>query len=134
MRKAVLFLVFTILTSFLMPSFASAQTKPCAFGNLEVIRPGESVCQGGLVSTINWIITRVTAAVVALGMIVFVFAGYVYMTAGGNAQRIGLAKTLIGAALLGIVLALVAQLILNTISPQFAEKITEPPPIVIPKK
>lgn len=130
------FLALILGIGFFQNSFAQGN-KVCDFGTLEVIRKGESVCQGGLVPTINWIIGIVTAAVIAIGMIVFVVAGYVYMTAGGNAQRIGLAKTLIGAALTGIVLALVAQLLLNTISPQFAREVAEPPtppPTKVPER
>lgn len=80
----------------------------------------------GLVNFIDRVLLITTGVVIGFGLIAFVVGGYLYMTAGGNAQRIGTAKTIIGAALLGIVLAITAQLILNTLSPQFASQVIEP--------
>lgn len=74
----------------------------------------------------NIVITMVIAGIVAIGLISIVVAGYMYVTAGGNAQKVATAKSLIGAALLGIILALGAFLILNTIGTQFASNLQEP--------
>lgn len=75
---------------------------------------------------INIVIVSVIAGIVAIALIMIVVAGYMYVTAGGNAQRVTTAKGLIGAALLGIVLVLGAFLILNTIGTQFASTLQEP--------
>lgn len=80
----------------------------------------------GLVGFIAVVINIVLGVIIGLGLIVFVIGGFVYMMAGGDAGKLGTAKTIMGAALLGIVLAIAAQLILNTLSPQFAEKIINP--------
>ncbi|MEX1997370.1 MAG: hypothetical protein WEA04_01705 [Candidatus Andersenbacteria bacterium] len=77
-------------------------------------------------STVKVIVNFLTAIVVAIGLIMVVAAGYVYMTAGGDASKVGKAKTMIQAALFGIALALTAFLVLNTISPQFASEVKEP--------
>lgn len=74
----------------------------------------------------NIVIIMVIAGIVAIALIMIVVAGYMYVTAGGNAQRVTTAKSLIGAALLGIVLVLGAFLILNTIGTQFASELQEP--------
>ena len=134
-------MVLGLMTITLFPQYVRAQAAP--FGNFEtdfgILRCGtgpggesqgcsiDTWAKGaGLVGFIDLAIKLVTAVVVAVGLITFVVAGYVYMTAGGSAQRIGTAKTLMGAALLGIILAITAQLILNTISPQFASQVQEP--------
>jgi len=52
-----------------------------------------------------------------LATVVMMFGGFVWITAGGNASRVGDAKAWIGAALSGLVLALASYLILNTINP-----------------
>lgn len=75
---------------------------------------------------VNFIVKLITGIIVLLGLIMVVIGGYVYMTAGGNANQVGKAKTIIGGALLGIILALTSFLILNTISPQFASGLKEP--------
>lgn len=131
-----------IFTMAVLPFYALAQAEEpkCQWGTLEAGIPGfEKKCiddvvgfggrgtkNSGLVGVIAVIINIVTGVVIGVGLIAVVVGGYIYMTAGGSAQRVGTAKTVIGAALLGIVLAIAAQLILNTISPQFAEQIKEP--------
>ena len=103
------------------------------WGSLETISVGgrKDIAEitsygGGLVRFINVVIRYVLAVAVGLGLIVIVVGGYIYMTAGGNAQRVSTAKSVIGMALLGIVLAVAASLLLNTISPQFSGQVQEP--------
>lgn len=74
----------------------------------------------------NIIIVSVIAGIVGIALISIVVAGYLYVTAGGDSQKVTTAKSLIGAALLGIVLALGAFLILNTLGTQFASTLQEP--------
>jgi len=52
-----------------------------------------------------------------LATVVIMIGGVIWMTAGGNASRIGEAKAWIGGALMGLVLALSSYTILNTIDP-----------------
>lgn len=99
------------------------------FGNFEVGIPGiaeegESIDAFArrdypLVILFGSLAGIITAAIVAVGLIAIVFGGYVYMTAGGSAERVGTAKAIIGSALFGIALALFAYAMLNRISPQF---------------
>ena len=58
-----------------------------------------------------------TVLVVAAGTMSIVIGGYYYMTAGGSADRVRAAKVWVGSAILGIVIALLAWLILSSISP-----------------
>jgi hypothetical protein len=52
-----------------------------------------------------------------LATVMIMFGGYRWITAAGNAQRIGEAKETIISAALGLVLALTSYIILNTINP-----------------
>ncbi len=120
-------------------TFAQGNSSDCAnnkFGCFEVPLPGitdKSIDNFvkkdggiGLVGYVSFIAKIITGVIIATALIIVVAAGYVYMTAGGDGGKVELAKSMIKAALLGIILALGAYLILNTISPQFASKIKEP--------
>lgn len=101
------------------------------FGELEV-PIGEldtsidKIADSGLLPYVDVILRYITVAIIIIGVILIVSGGFVYMTAGGDSSRVGTAKTLVTAALLGIALALMAYLILNTISTQFTSGLKEP--------
>lgn len=130
LQKSMVILLAGMLVSFVLPSptyVQSASPTPDAFEvGLPGLPAGTPIRGSTLVHFVDLLLKAVLAIVVAAGLISFVAAGYIYMTAGGNSQRLGTAKSLMSAAILGIVLALVAQLILNTISPQFASEVQEP--------
>lgn len=65
----------------------------------------------------NFVAIFLSALIMVAAAVSIVIGGYIYMTAGGSADRVQLAKTWIIAALLGITIALTAWVILNTISP-----------------
>jgi len=107
----------------------------CAWGKLEVgfldlgdigISAGDSICDivgssagegiSGLAGFIQAIIVGGMVLTVMAAMVSIVIGGYIYMTAGGNADRVRVAKYWAGSAILGIVLVLLAWLILYTIS------------------
>ncbi|OGF35268.1 hypothetical protein A2303_02385 [Candidatus Falkowbacteria bacterium RIFOXYB2_FULL_47_14] len=56
-----------------------------------------------------------------LAAVVMMFGGVIWITAGGNASRVGEAKAWIGAALSGLVLALLSYMVLNAINPALVE-------------
>lgn len=123
-------LLFLMVAAILVaPASIHAQAESCPFGSLEVPLPGFeglTICQMlemqcGLGPWLRVLANLLTAVVVGTGLLAVVAGGYVYMTAGGSGARINLAKTIIGGALLGIILALTGYLILRTISPQFVE-------------
>jgi hypothetical protein len=122
------------------PALNSCQ---CAFGSFEMPLVKDQildVCRfidsfdakspfKALIKVADWLANYITAVTVAVGLVIITFGGYRYMTAGGDASKIGSAKTIIGTALLGIALALVGWIILNTISTQFTA-----PPDPLPTK
>lgn len=67
---------------------------------------------------VGFVVNIMTAGIVAIGVISIVIGGFLYLTAGAEPKNVDAGKTWIKAALLGILLALTAWLILNTINPQ----------------
>src|SRR3989344_4706015 len=94
-------------------------TCECAWGETEVglfnIKKDVSICaliagQGGGVGALLWFMQQAITAVMALtimaAVVSIVIGGYIYMTAGGDADRVRTAKVWIGSAILGIILYL----------------------------
>lgn len=115
----------------------------CQFGKFEALAEvlgGKSVCDflgdgtkdsgklegNPLMKTFTFIANALLALTVGAGLIMVVWSGYLYMTAGGSGEQITTAKSRLRTALIGIILAMAAFLILNTISPQFASDLDEP--------
>src|SRR5262245_50688042 len=101
------------------------------FGNFEVPLPGlqgtiDDIACHGFLSYLAIVINYVTAIIVIIAVICIVIGGFSYMTAGGADDGVKRAKTLISSSVVGIILALSAFLIMNTISPQFASQLKEP--------
>lgn len=107
-------------------------------GDVEVQLPGlrqqnvDRIAGSGIVGYINLIVQMMIAFIIGIGLIMVVIGGYMYMTAGGNAERVHAGKAMIGGALLGIALALMAFIILDLIHPQFASDAKNPPSIFRP--
>ncbi|MBI4022516.1 MAG: hypothetical protein HY372_04090 [Candidatus Andersenbacteria bacterium] len=112
----------------------------CAWGNLEIgfllgeqgAAGGTSICDlfGGSATSeptvsgrravarlIVPMVTVLIALTVMAAIVSILIGGYIYMTAGGSADRVRMAKVWVGSAILGIVIAILAWLILNSISP-----------------
>lgn len=128
-----IFLVGVALTAALSVSAGAPTPTPCPWGIFEMPLPGidsPDICKfvegdTPTITLIQSIVKFITAVIVAVGLISVIVGGFIYMTAGGSAERVGLAKTVIISALLGIVLALTSWLILNTISPKFTSDVKD---------
>lgn len=130
--------VFTISGNFAHAQTSSPCPSPGTFGCFEVGLPGDSQLAAGqsidsfanqdepILSFINTAVNVVVAILVIIGVISIVVAGYIYMTAGGNANQVGTAKDIIKSALLGIVIALTSVIILNTINKFLGSGAKEP--------
>lgn len=70
-------------------------------------------------------IARIYTYVVSIGgilaTVMIIFGGIIYLTAGGNAGRIGEAKEYIGNALIGLVLLFTSYLLLQTLNPDLVK-------------
>lgn len=73
--------------------------------------------RSGMIYILNYFIVMITALVIMAALVSIVIGGYIYMTAGGSADRVRVAKTWIVSAILGIIIALSAWMILWTINP-----------------
>lgn len=79
-------------------------------------------------------LTELANAIFKLGVILCVLAAAIYIALGafayfaaaGNAAMAQKGKELIQRSIIGLILALIAWIILNTIHPQFASELTEP--------
>lgn len=58
---------------------------------------------------------------VILALLMIIFAGYLYMTSGGNAQRVATAKEFFAGALIGLIVLFAAVVILRTINPELVK-------------
>jgi hypothetical protein len=104
--------------------------KPlCPFGNFEVPLPVDAF-QGNICCVVQnfsgssddeiapirgfvGVLANIfVAAIVGIALIMIVIGGFIYMTAGGTADRIQMAKKIIGSAILGMILALLTFVIL----------------------
>ncbi|HBE90154.1 MAG: hypothetical protein A3E37_00890 [Candidatus Andersenbacteria bacterium RIFCSPHIGHO2_12_FULL_46_9] len=125
----VLIITFILFYGLGLPHSVKAQAAvPCPWGFLEVLDVDgvRDICSiiGGSGATattaigrlLSWVTLSLTALVMMAAAVGIVIGGYIYMTAGGSADRVQLAKTWIIAALLGITIALTAFVLLNTIS------------------
>lgn len=145
-----LLLSWLIVIGLLLPVYSQAATPDkkntkVDYGNFEVIDklPGIDTTSindfitinkdASLIKVVNVIWLAGLGFLVGVGLISIVVGGYMYMTAGGDSNRISLAKTWIVSALAGIIVGLFGWLILNTISDQFAGDVKEPK-LLIPCK
>lgn len=107
-------------------------TCVCRWGYFEVFDPDDDpatpadICayidnnsnpREAMAIILSLIINILTAGVIMIAMVSIVIGGYIYMTAGGSADRVGTAKKWIMASILGIILALSAWLILAVVNP-----------------
>lgn len=127
MTKYIFFFIFitTMLSAAFVGSAALAQ-NPCRSSaggycvNLAAVVPGLEFL-GGTPGDTGGLIARLFVFGLSLvgisALIMFVFSGVVYMTAGDSQARTNQAKSMMGNAVFGLVLALVSYLILYTINP-----------------
>ena len=80
-----------------------------------IIKPGTK----DIVSTMLGIINYATIAIGVLGVIVFIYAGFLYMTAGGDQSKIEKAKSVMTYAIVGLVVAILGYVAVFTINKVF---------------
>ena len=85
-----------------VPAFASAQVNIGDFGSTFGL--GSADLQATVINIVQW-------ALGFLGLIAVIFilyGGFVWMTAGGNEEKVGTAKKVISAAVIGLIIVLLA--------------------------
>ncbi len=107
------FVLLTLLTN--TTTLNAAETTPKTY-----FLPGYE--GGGIGNYIEAIYVYAMSIIGTLAALVTMWGGLLWVTAGGNQQRIAEAKAWISASLSGLILAIASYLILNTISPTLTEK------------
>lgn len=118
--KKIKFFIWEILTVSFLPTLALAaapSTDACGSGEFwSIFANGGS---GGCISSYEEWISLVwnwgLKIVIPLGVLVIAIAGVIYMTSGGNENRVALAKRIAGAAIAGIAVLILGKVILNMI-------------------
>ena len=110
--------IYTIVSFFLCVGHIAI----AATANLD--KPfGEQTTMTGLV---NYIFELGISLCVLTAAIYIAWGSLHYFYAAGDAKKAGEGKEIISRAITGLILALISWIILNTIHPQFAEKLEDP--------
>jgi len=83
-------------------------------GDEELDTDGGAYKQWGLIcliNTVNVVVDWIFIALLIVAVALFAIAGFMWMTAGGNAERQGQAGKMIIAAVIGIIIAILARVI-----------------------
>ncbi|MBI4054288.1 MAG: hypothetical protein HY397_03090 [Candidatus Doudnabacteria bacterium] len=111
-------LVLFMLVTAALPQLAFAQNKTTSQGPCKDINAKDPDGLGKCVVAIyNWALG--ISAILAL--LIIIFAGYLYISAGGNAQRVELAKEMFTGAMIGLIILIAAVAILQTINPELVQ-------------
>ena len=110
-KKTLILLAFIILV---IPAIALAAANP-AIGNLEEIGhlkgPYEAADQSTLSSIIGVVISAALALIGALFLSLMIYAGYHWMTARGEEEKVEKAKDTINRAIVGLIIVVGAYVI-----------------------
>ena len=89
----------------LLPSFVFAQS---AMERLSDVQASADLPSGTLETTIGLIINTLLSLVGVLLVVYMVYAGYLWMTAGGNDDQINKAKGIIKNSIIGLIIVLLS--------------------------
>lgn len=106
MKKLVLPIVAISLFSLaLLPSMALAQG---ALERLETVQGTADLPEGSLEETIGVIINIILSLVGVILVVLIVYAGFLWMTAGGEEKKVESAKTILKNSIIGLIITLLA--------------------------
>ena len=105
----------SMLLALALPSITLAQgfAVPPAGANAGLAQGGTD---GDIVGAFQEIITFLASILAVLAILVIVIAGILYITSGGDQGRIDTAKSWILYAIIGLIVALLAWVIVNTVA------------------
>ncbi len=102
-------LAFALL---LMPTLANAQWKTDGLPNAK----NSELPQGSIIGIIQTAMNWLLAILGFIGIIAFVIAGILYLTAAGDEKKVGTAKSAMTAAITGIIVALIGFVIIQAVN------------------
>lgn len=122
---SVVLLAIQIATGAVLPTIALVQGN-VATAQDDLDRPFGKDPKAGFTAWTNEAFRFGLILVVLAAAIYIAIGAYMYFAASGNAELAKTGKEYITRAVMGLVLGLVAWVILQTISPQFAKELTDP--------
>ena len=93
--------------AFIMPAIVFA-ADDLGLTNLETVRGGSGVGSTDMVTMIGGIINVVMGLLGVVAVLVILYGGFMWMTASGNEEKVGKAKKLIIAGIIGLVVIFAA--------------------------
>ncbi|MEA3272765.1 MAG: hypothetical protein U9P90_03805 [Patescibacteria group bacterium] len=106
MKKLILPIVLiSVLSLTLLPSLVLAQG---ALERLADVQATADLPEGSLESTIGLIINIILSLVGVILVVLIVYAGFLWMTAGGNEDNIKKAKAILTNSIIGLIITLLA--------------------------
>lgn len=122
MKKVIQASILTISSFLLFPSFALAQTKNPMLWIDEILNnliSAPLTLEELVVKILNWLI----GASVILCVVMLIVSGFLYMTSGGNEDKVSKAtKTLVN-AIIGLVISFIAVMLVNFILKKFLNQL-----------
>lgn len=107
MKRMVLFTIFGFLLSsplFFTPAISNAQQEDIL--GVEIIGQSTDLGRRDIGETIGSIINILLGLLGAISLAVIIYAGFMWMTAGGSEERVGKAKKTLWAAVVGLIIIL----------------------------
>ncbi|MEK9173950.1 MAG: hypothetical protein AAB845_01665 [Patescibacteria group bacterium] len=95
----------------LMPTLAHAQWQADGLPNAK----NSELPQGSIIGIIQTAMNWLLAVLGFIGIIAFVIAGILYLTAAGDEKKVGTAKSAMTAAITGIIVALIGFVIIQAV-------------------
>ncbi|MBI3957091.1 MAG: hypothetical protein HY340_03840 [Candidatus Kerfeldbacteria bacterium] len=106
MKRRTIGLAALMLAVLLLPVTASAISFEDPSRSLGL---GTADLKSTVINIINWVLGLLGI----IAVIMILYAGFLWMTAGGNEEKVGTAKKIISAAIIGLIIILLAWAIVN---------------------
>lgn len=106
-----------------MPTLANAQSIVETKGGLDEAVAGTGLPQKSTTEMIGLIINAALSLLGALFLVLVIIGGFRWMTAGGNADKVGEAKKTISNSVIGLVIVIASYVIVNTVFERLAGEI-----------
>ncbi|MEK7594231.1 MAG: pilin [Patescibacteria group bacterium] len=133
--KRIILQVLALLTLSLIPATALVGTAHADCGTASTSKgqvlqgigeSGDDCNDGGVLKAVTAVVTILSIVVGAIAVIMIIVSGFRYITSGGDSGKLGTAKNTLIYALVGLAVAVLAQLLVNIVITQ-ADKVANPP-------
>lgn len=122
MKKVIPASMLTTLSLLLFPSFVFAQSKNPLYWIDEILNnliSSPLTLEELVVKVLNWLI----GASVILCVVMLIVSGFLYMTSGGNEDKVSKATKALVNAIIGLVISFIAVMLVNFILKKFLNQL-----------